>query len=73
MPDNRTAYHGDDGTDVVFFKTVANEEGDLSGGAIYAAKATQLEDGSFDLEWIELGSATNDEIAETILTLQLPE
>jgi secreted PhoX family phosphatase len=73
LPDGKTAYHGDDGTDVVFFKTVAAEAGDLSAGAIYAAKVTQLEDESFELEWIKLGAATSDEIAETILTLDLPE
>ena len=71
MADNKTVYHGDDGTDVVFFKTVADEAGDLSAGTIYAAKATQNDDGSFNLEWIELGKGTNDEIAEAIRALPL--
>jgi secreted PhoX family phosphatase len=73
MPDGKTVYHGDDGTDVVFFKTVADAEGDLSAGTIYAAKATQQDDGSFAFEWIELGKGTNDEIAEYIATMELPQ
>jgi secreted PhoX family phosphatase len=69
MPDQRTAYLSDDGTDVVFFKFVADEAGDLSSGTLYAAKATQQGDpGSdaattgFDIEWIELAHASDDEI-----------
>jgi secreted PhoX family phosphatase len=73
MADNKTVYHGDDGTDVVFFKSVADEAGDLSAGTLYAAKVTQTEDGSFDLEWIELGKGNDDEIAEAIAMLELPE
>ena len=73
MGDRKTVYHGDDGTDVVFFKFVADEAGDLSAGTLYAAKVTQTEDGSFGLEWIELGKGNDDEIAEAIATLELPE
>jgi secreted PhoX family phosphatase len=73
MPDGKTVYHGDDGTDVVFFKFVADEAGDLSTGTLYAAKATQMDDGSFGFEWIELGKGNDDEIAEAISTMTLPE
>jgi secreted PhoX family phosphatase len=77
MPDQKTVYHGDDGTGVVLFKFVADEAGDLSAGTLYAAKVTQngttVEDHSFDLEWIELGSASNDEIAEAIEMMELPQ
>ena len=73
MPDLKTVYHGDDGTDVVFFKFVADEAGDLSAGTLYAARATQGENGSFGLEWLELGHGNDDEIAEAIATLELPE
>ena len=55
MPDGKTAYYGDDGTNRVLYKFVAEEAGDLGYGTLYAAKVTQLEDQSFDIEWIELG------------------
>jgi secreted PhoX family phosphatase len=73
MPDNKTAYFGDDGTDVVFFKFVAAEEGDLTAGTLYAAAVTQQDDGSFNMEWIELGASDNDTIGEFIATMELPE
>ena len=72
MPDGKTAYHGDDGTGVVLFKTVADNAGDLSAGKIFAAKVTQLADESFDLEWIELGAGNDDEIAEALMDMELP-
>ena len=73
MPDLKTVYFGDDGTNTVLFKFVADAAGDLSGGTLYAAKATQNEDQSFGLEWIELGKGNDADIAEAIATLQLPE
>lgn len=72
MPDLRTVYFGDDGTDVVFFKFVADEAGDLSAGTLYAAKVTQNDDASFAFEWIELGAGNDAEIAEAIRTFALP-
>lgn len=72
MPDNKTVYHGDDGTDVVFFKFVADEAGDLSAGTLYAAQVTQGDDGSFGFEWLELGHGSDDEIAEAIRLMELP-
>lgn len=72
MPDGKTAYHGDDGTGVVIFKTVADEAGDLSAGTIFAAKVTQKADESFDLNWIKLGSSTDDDIAEALMDMELP-
>lgn len=73
MTDLKTLYFGDDGTNTVLFKFVADEAGDLSAGTLYAAKATQNDDESFGLEWIELGKGNDDDIAEAIATLQLPE
>lgn len=55
MPDGKTVYYGDDGTDRILYKFVAEEAGDLGYGTLYAAKVTQLNDESFDIEWIELG------------------
>ena len=40
-PDKKTAYHGDDGTGVVLFKSVADKAGDLGAGTLYAAKVKQ--------------------------------
>jgi hypothetical protein len=71
MPDQKTVYHGDDGTDTVLFKFVADTPGDMSAGTLYAAKVTQTADEGFDLQWIELGSSNNDEIAEAILAVPL--
>ncbi|MCI5040227.1 MAG: PhoX family protein [Donghicola eburneus] len=70
MPDQKTAYTTSDGTGQAFFKFVADTAGDLSSGTLYAAKLTQEADAgadaattSFGMEWIELGHASEDEIA----------
>ncbi|MDY3199782.1 MAG: esterase-like activity of phytase family protein [Arcobacter sp.] len=67
MPDNKTVYLSDDGTNVGLFMFVADVEKDLSSGTLYAAKWNQTSEagvgtGSADLTWINLGHATNDEI-----------
>jgi secreted PhoX family phosphatase len=71
MPDNRTVYMGDDGTDTVFFKFVADRAGDLSAGTLYAAKVTQdagrdPAKTGFGIAWIELAHGTNGEIRSWI-------
>ncbi len=73
MPDEKTAYTTSDGTARGFYKFVADEAGDLSEGTLYAASVAQdgalggdPTDVSFDLEWIELGHASDDEIEEWI-------
>lgn len=70
MPDAKTVYLSDDGTDVVFFKFVADTAGDLSAGTLYAGKMTQKQaagtpaaEASFDVEWIELAHGTDADIA----------
>lgn len=67
MPDQKTVYLSDDGSNVVFFKFVADAAGDMSAGTLYAAQVTQ--DAStdpavagFDITWIELASGNNAEI-----------
>ena len=71
MPDERTAYLSDDGSNTVFFKFVADEAGDLSSGTLYAAKVRQ-ESGrrsdrvSFLVDWVELAHATEAEIESWI-------
>jgi secreted PhoX family phosphatase len=63
--DNRTAIGGDDGKNTGLFMFVADKAKDLSAGTIYAAKVTQTSaanGGSYNLQWIRLGHATNAEI-----------
>ena len=62
MPDSRTTYYGDDGTDRVLYKFVADEADNLDAGTLYAAKVAQQKDGSFNLNWLELGHGVSDEI-----------
>lgn len=73
MPDEKTMIHGDDGANVVLFKTVADEAGDLTAATLYAAKVKQNDDQSLGLEWIKLGHATDDEIAEALAAIKLPQ
>jgi secreted PhoX family phosphatase len=71
--DEKTVYFGDDGSNVMAFKFVADEASDLSSGTLYAAKVTQLEDSDlghrFGLEWIELGHGEDAEIEAAIREL----
>ena len=65
MPDQRTAYMGDDGGYTGLFMFVADTAADLSAGDLYAAKWTQTSAanvGSADISWIKLGHASDAEI-----------
>lgn len=69
MPDSRTAYMGDDGTNVQLTMFVADKAGDLSAGTLYGAKWFQLSDqngGEGELKWIKLGHGTDAEIKAII-------
>lgn len=69
MPDGKTAYLTDDGTNDILFMFVAAEEGDLSVGTLYAARWNQTSGfggGSAQLEWINLGKANNNQIRKAI-------
>lgn len=69
MPDNKTVFYGDDGGNTAMFMYVADKEKDLSAGTLYAAKFKQTgtdNGGSGDLEWINLGHATNAEVKAII-------
>ncbi len=69
MPDNRTAYISDDGTNVGFFMFVADHAGDLSSGTLYGARWNQIHDahgGYAELAWVTLGHADNDTIQKAI-------
>ena len=57
----------DSGYDTVFFKFEADVASDLSEGTLYAAMVTQdstynSASTGFDVEWLELGSSSNEEI-----------
>ncbi len=79
MPDKRTVYMTDDDSGAyasdtynsasggVLFKFVADTEGDLSSGTLFAAKLTQdtesdPDKAGFDVTWVELGHGNNAEI-----------
>lgn len=65
MPDQKTVYLTDDGTNVGLYMFLADNEGDLSAGTMYAMKWNQTSAagmGAADLTWINLGHATSAEI-----------
>lgn len=69
MPDNKTVFYGDDGANTGMFMYVADKAKDLSSGTLYAAKFKQIgteKGGSGDLQWINLGHATDKEVKATI-------
>lgn len=69
MPDQKTVYMTDDGTNVGLYMFVADTAGDLSSGTTYAAKWNQTSAqgaGAAELEWINLGYATNSEVKSYI-------
>ncbi len=69
MPDRKTAYISDDGTNVGLFRFVADKEGDLSAGSLYAAKWMQTSadhGGAANIEWVDLGHAGDAAIGEAI-------
>ncbi|GAB4821502.1 hypothetical protein N2152v2_008548 [Parachlorella kessleri] len=72
MPDNKTVYITDDGTNVGFFKFIATTAGDLSQGDLYAAKFSQQNasnGGTFGITWIKLGSASQSELQSKVESL----
>ncbi len=72
MPDNKTVYQSDDGTNVGLYRYVADTAADLSAGTLYAMKWTQTSAagasdlGTADISWIELGHASDAEISALI-------
>ncbi|MCY7420038.1 MAG: DUF839 domain-containing protein, partial [Chloroflexi bacterium] len=69
MPDSKTAYFGDDGTDRVLYKFVADTAGDLSAGTLSAAKVTQDGD-TLGITWIPLGSGNDADIAAGLKAME---
>lgn len=76
MPDQRTAFMGDDATNSAYFVFVADREKDLSSGTLYAAKVgtgfsiDPATGSAAGLTWIKLGSATSAEIETLANTLK---
>ena len=69
MPDRKTVYFSDDGTNVGLFMFVADVPGRLTSGNLYALKWHQKSaenGGSADITWVPLGHATYDQIADAI-------
>lgn len=71
MTDNKTVYSGDDGTNVILAKYVADKAKDLSAGTLYAAKIKQNGDESLDIQWIELGRSNNADVYDAIRAIKL--
>ena len=69
MPDQKTAYISDDGTNVGLFMFIADNAGDLSAGKLYAAKWNQTSAdgaGAADLSWVDLGHADSASVAKAL-------
>lgn len=76
LPDQRTVLYGVDTNPGGLFMYVADEEGDLSAGTLYAAKWNQTSSengGSANLQWISLGHATDQEIEQYADTLEFSD
>jgi secreted PhoX family phosphatase len=72
MPDKKTVYESDDGTNVGLYLYVADTAGVLTGGTLYAAKWNQTSPagesalGTADIEFLKLGHAS-DAAIETLI------
>ncbi len=69
MPDQRTAYMGDDGRDTMLFMFVADRPRDLTEGTLYAARWQQIDGrdgGRATLKWVRLGHAAEGQIRHLI-------
>ena len=69
MPDQKTAYISDDGTNVGLFRFVADQAADLTAGQLFAAKWVQTSDqdgGAATIEWIDLGHADDATVLDAV-------
>lgn len=69
MPDNRTVYLTDDGTNVALYRFVANQPGKLDMGALWVAQWNQKSAsgaGAANLNWIYLGWASSEQVRDWI-------
>ncbi len=69
LPDQKTVYSSDDGTNVSLYMFIADRKTDLSSGTLYGAVWNQVSTengGKAKLEWVNLGHATDNEIKQYI-------
>jgi secreted PhoX family phosphatase len=69
LPDSRTAYMSDDGSNVGLYMFFADKAGDMTAGHLYAAHWLQTgskNGGQANIEWIDLGHASNTEVKNLI-------
>ncbi|MFZ5445235.1 MAG: PhoX family protein [Myxococcota bacterium] len=76
MPDRRTAYITDDGTNDVLTMFIARRAADLSEGRLFAARWFQTSadgapEGHADLQWIELGPSATDAQVKALVDANL--
>lgn len=68
LPDQKTAYIGNDGLNRVLFKYVADQPQNLSAGTLYAAKITQ-QAATLAIAWLELGHSTDQAVYQAVRAL----
>ncbi len=69
MPDKKTAYITNDGTNTTLYRFVADKEGDLSSGNLHALKWVQTSadnGGAAKAEWIDLGHSDDATVKAAI-------
>ncbi len=69
MPDRKTAFLTDDGTNVALFMFIADEPGDLSAGRLHIARWNQTgteNGGTAAIDWMPMGHATREEVAAAV-------
>ena len=69
LPDEKTVYLTDDGTNVGLYRFTADEAGNLDSGRLFAAKWVQTDaanGGSVTLDWIDLGAGTSKDVRALI-------
>ena len=69
MPDRRTVYMTDDGTNTMMTRFVADREDDLTSGQLYIARFEQISSengGEFTISWIDLGHTSDEEMRDHI-------
>ena len=74
MPDKKTVYMTDDGTNDGFYRFVADKPENLSKGTLYAAKwkqTTSVGAGSADISWIKLGQIDDAAVKKRVLADKL--
>lgn len=75
LPDRKTVYSGDDGTDRGLYRFVADRAGDLSSGTLYVARLSQVDDAAsangkaLNITWVRLGHGVDAEIKQAIRNL----